>query len=87
MEEGICTTQDPDGDERVELADPDDDEEEILIEDEEDRRSGVSSDAGGSFTLLFTSRLHTGQKVLHFVSQESMHTAWNPAIKIRTIGF
>lgn len=37
--------------------------------------SGVDSDAGGSPVLVLASRLHTGQNVLHDVSQASTHTA------------
>jgi hypothetical protein len=39
----------------------------------------VDSDAGGSPVLVLASRLHTGQKVLHVVSQESTQKAWNSA--------
>lgn len=42
-----------------------------------DDSNGVRSDAGGSPVLVLASRLHTGQKVLHEVSQASTHVAWN----------
>lgn len=42
-----------------------------------DESSGVHSDAGGSPVLVLASRLQTGQKVLHDVSQESTQKAWN----------
>lgn len=43
-----------------------------------DESSGVRSDAGGlSLVLVLASRLHTGQKVLHVVSQASTQEAWN----------
>lgn len=35
--------------------------------------NGVDSDAGGSPVLVLASRLQTGQKVLHDVSQASTH--------------
>lgn len=38
---------------------------------------GVDSEAGGMLMLVLASRLHTGQKVLHDVSQESTQVAWN----------
>lgn len=52
------------------------------IDDEEteaglDESNGVRSDAGRSPVLVLASRLHTGQKVLHEVSQASTHVAWN----------
>lgn len=42
-----------------------------------DESNGVDSDAGSSPLLVLASRLHTGQKVLHVVSQESTQKAWN----------
>lgn len=36
-----------------------------------DESNGVDSDAGGSPVLVLASRLHTGQNVLHEVSQAS----------------
>lgn len=43
-----------------------------------DESNGVRSDAGGiSLALVLASRLQTGQKVLHIVSQASTHKAWN----------
>lgn len=48
----------------------------------DDERSGVDSDAGGSPLLVLASRLHTGQNVLHEVSQASTHRAWNSGEKI-----
>lgn len=42
-----------------------------------DESNGVDSDAGESPVLVLASRLHTGQKVLHVVSQESTQKAWN----------
>lgn len=52
------------------------------IDDEEteagvDESKGVDSEAGGSPVLVLASRLQTGQKVLHDVSQASTQTAWN----------
>ena len=44
-------------------------------EDELDESNGVDSDAGGSPVLVLASRLQTGQKVLHEVSQESTQKA------------
>lgn len=44
-----------------------------------DESNGVDSDAGGSPELVLASRLQTGQNVLHAVSQESTHNAWNSA--------
>lgn len=40
-----------------------------------DESNGVLSDAGGSPVLVLASRLQTGQKVLHDVSQESTQKA------------
>ena len=37
--------------------------------------NGVLSDAGGSPVLVLASRLQTGQKVLHVVSQQSTQNA------------
>lgn len=51
----------------------------------DDERSGVDSDAGGSPLLVLASRLHTGQNVLHEVSQASTHRAWNSGEKIYNI--
>lgn len=42
-----------------------------------DESNGVDSEAIGSPMLVLASRLQTGQKVLHVVSQESTHIAWN----------
>ena len=44
-------------------------------EDGVDESNGVDSDAGGSPVLVLASRLQTGQKVLHEVSQESTQKA------------
>lgn len=44
--------------------------------------NGVDSEAGGPLVLVLASRLQTGQKVLHEVSQESTQKAWN-SVKIR----
>lgn len=40
-----------------------------------DESNGVRSDAGGSPVLVLASRLQTGQKVLHEVSQASTQVA------------
>lgn len=40
-----------------------------------DESNGVDSEAGGSPVLVLASRLHTGQKVLQAVSQESTQKA------------
>lgn len=42
-----------------------------------DESKGVDSEAGGSPVLVLASRLQTGQKVLHDVSQASTQIAWN----------
>lgn len=42
-----------------------------------DESNGVDSEAVGSSVLVLASRLHTGQNVLHDVSQASTHVAWN----------
>ncbi|KAJ6291564.1 hypothetical protein OIU76_023606 [Salix suchowensis] len=52
-------------------------------EDGLDVSNGVDSVAGGSPVLVLASRLHTGQKVLHVVSQESTQKAWNSAQGLR----
>ncbi|KAF9661622.1 hypothetical protein SADUNF_Sadunf19G0088000 [Salix dunnii] len=52
-------------------------------EDGLDESNGVDSVAGGSPVLVLASRLHTGQKVLHVVSQESTQKAWNSAQGLR----
>lgn len=44
-----------------------------------DESSGVDSVAGGSPVVVLASRLHTGQNVLHEVSQASTQLAWNSA--------
>lgn len=44
-----------------------------------DESKGVDSEGGGSVKPVLASRLQTGQKVLHEVSQESTQTAWNSA--------
>lgn len=49
-----------------------------------DESNGVHSDAGGSPLLVRASRLQTGQKVLHAVSQESTQAAWNSVEKTAT---
>lgn len=46
-----------------------------------DESRGVDSEAGGSPVTVLASRLHTGQNVLHDVSHESTHIAWNSAEK------
>lgn len=51
--------------------------EEEAMEPAADERRGVDSVAGGSPLLVLASRLHTGQNVLHEVSQASTHIAWN----------
>lgn len=51
----------------------DDDETEAGV----DESKGVDSEAGGSPVLVLASRLQTGQKVLHDVSQASTQIAWN----------
>jgi len=38
---------------------------------------GVDSEAEGTLMLVLASRLHTGQNVLHVLSQESIQNAWN----------
>ena len=50
-----------------------------------DESNGVRSDAGGSPVLVLASRLQTGQKVLHVVSQASTQKAWNSVKIPRTI--
>lgn len=50
-----------------------------------DESNGVDSDAGGSPVLVLASRLQTGQKVLHDVSQASTHFAWNSVNKVKTL--
>lgn len=55
----------------------DDNNEEEATEAGLDESNGVHSEAGGSPFLVLASRLHTGQKVLHVVSQESTQIAWN----------
>ncbi|KAF2290959.1 hypothetical protein GH714_017379 [Hevea brasiliensis] len=57
----------------------DDNTEEEAIEAGLDESNGVDSEAGRSPLLVLASRLHTGQKVLHVVSQESTQKAWNSA--------
>lgn len=54
--------------------------EEESMEPGADERRGVDSVAGGSPLLVRASRLHTGQNVLHEVSQASTHIAWNSEI-------
>lgn len=58
----------------------DDKSEEEAREPGVDESSGVDSVAGGSPLLVLASRLHTGQNVLHEVSQASTHIAWNSEI-------
>lgn len=68
----------------------DDDARDDLTDDNKDEEAkeawlesnGVDSEAGGLPVLVRASRLQTGQKVLHDVSQESTQKAWNSA-KIR----
>lgn len=66
----------------------DDDASDDLIDDKMDEEAteagledsnGVDSEAGGSPVLVLASRLQTGQKVLHDVSQLSTQKAWNSA--------
>lgn len=57
----------------------DDNTEEEAKEAALDKSNGVLSDAGGSPVLVLASRLHTGQNVLHEVSQASTQKAWNSA--------
>lgn len=52
-----------------------------------DESNGVDSDAGSSPLLVLASRLHTGQKVLHVVSQESTQKAWNLCRHGRILSF
>lgn len=56
-----------------------DDSTEEATEDGPGESNGVDSEAGRSLMLTLASRLQTGQKVLHEVSQESTQTAWNSA--------
>lgn len=56
--------------------------EEAMDDDGLDESNGVDSEAGGSLVLALASRLQTGQKVLHEVSQESTQKAWN-SVKIQ----
>lgn len=53
----------------------DDNMEEEATEPRLDESNGVDSEAVGSPMLVLASRLQTGQKVLHVVSQESTHIA------------
>lgn len=56
----------------------DDDTNDDLTDDKTDvlgDSNGVDSDAGGSPVLVLASRLHTGQNVLHDVSQASTQIA------------
>lgn len=46
-----------------------------------DESRGVDSEGGGSLRPVLASRLQTGQKVLHEVSQESTQAAWNSVNK------
>nr|GMD51059.1 hypothetical protein Pyn_15134 [Ipomoea batatas] len=62
----ICIADDDANDDQT---DPNDDRETL------DESNGVDSDAGGSLVLVLASRLQTGQKVLHDVSQASTHIA------------
>lgn len=66
----ICMAED-DGNEDLndDNTDPED------IEPTLEESNGVHSDAGGSPVLVLASRLQTGQKVLHAVSQESTQKA------------
>lgn len=52
-----------------------------------DESNGVDSEAGGSPVLVLASRLHTGQKVLQEVSQESTQKAWNLCRQGRILSF
>lgn len=52
-----------------------DDLKEEATDDGADDSNGVDSDAGGSPVQVRASRLHTGQNVLHDVSQASTQTA------------
>lgn len=56
-----------------------DDSTEEATEDGPAESNGVDSEAGGPLVLALASRLQTGQKVLHEVSQESTQKAWNSA--------
>lgn len=53
----------------------DDTTEDEAIEPALDESNGVDSEAVGSPMLVLASRLQTGQKVLHVVSQESTQKA------------
>lgn len=53
----------------------DDNKEDEAIETGLDESNGVDSEAIGSPMLVLASRLQTGQKVLHVVSQESTQKA------------
>lgn len=56
----------------------DDANEDLTDRDDRDESNGVVSDAAGCSptpTLVLASRLQTGQKVLHDVSQASTHRA------------
>lgn len=62
------------------VANEDGTDDKLAAEDSEagvDESSGVDSDAGGSLVPVLASRLQTGQKVLHEVSQASTQVAWN----------
>ena len=68
----ICTAGDDANDDLT-----DDDNTEEATEAGLDESNGVDSEAGRSPVLVLASRLQTGQKVLHEVSQESTQKAWN----------
>lgn len=53
----------------------DDNTDDVATEAGLDESNGVRSDAGGSPVLVLASRLQTGQKVLHVVSQASTQNA------------
>lgn len=67
----ICMADDDASDDLI------DDSTEEATEDGPGESNGVDSEAGGSVVLALASRLQTGQKVLHEVSQESTQKAWN----------
>jgi len=71
----ICIAEDEATDDLTE------DKTEDAIDAGVDESKGVDSEGGGSVKPVLASRLQTGQKVLHEVSQESTQAAWNSANK------
>ena len=76
----ICMAEDDANDDLT-----DDNIEDEPTEEGVDESNGVRSDAGASPVLVLASRLQTGQKVLHVVSQASTQKAWNSVKIPRTI--